>query len=310
MSYDIIGDIHGCSGSLVRLLETLGYAKVDGVYRHPSRLVAFLGDFIDRGPDQRGVINIVRPMIKSGAAVSVMGNHEFNAIAYYSQRGDGRGYLREHSEKNYRQHEMFLNAYEPDLSEYADVIAWFKTLPLWLDLDGFRLIHACWDESWINRIKQHYGSILLSDALLDAASRPETWEFEAVETLLKGKEIPLSPGNSFQDKDGNERHHIRIRWWDGAATTYRQAFFGPESASTHIPDDEVDGDHLLNYSHHEPPVFMGHYWLEGQPQGLAGNIACLDYSVAKPGGKLVAYRWDGESTLSNEKFVWVDRQEK
>ena len=45
------------------------------------------------------------------------------------------------------------------------------------------------------------------------------------------------------------------------------------------------------------------------PAALAPNIACLDYSVAKPGGKLVAYRWDGEQTLSGEKFEWVDRVE-
>jgi len=36
-------------------------------------------------------------------------------------------------------------------------------------------------------------------------------------------------------------------------------------------------------------------------------VACLDYSVAgKSGGKLVAYRWDGEQALSNDKFVYVE----
>ncbi len=52
------------------------------------------------------------------------------------------------------------------------------------------------------------------------------------------------------------------------------------------------------------PVFVGHYWLTGTPTPLAGNVACTDYSVAK-GGKLVAYRWDGESTLIADKFHWV-----
>ena len=52
---------------------------------------------------------------------------------------------------------------------------------------------------------------------------------------------------------------------------------------------------------------MGHYWFQDTPEILAHNVACVDYSVAKPGGKLVAYRWDGEQELSNDKFVWVDR---
>lgn len=35
---------------------------------------------------------------------------------------------------------------------------------------------------------------------------------------------------------------------------------------------------------------------------MTTNAACLDYGVWK-GGKLVAYRWDGESELTAEKFV-------
>jgi hypothetical protein len=53
------------------------------------------------------------------------------------------------------------------------------------------------------------------------------------------------------------------------------------------------------------PVFCGHYWLSApRPTLLAGNVACLDYSVAKD-GLLCAYRWDGEKKLTNEHFVWV-----
>jgi hypothetical protein len=30
--------------------------------------------------------------------------------------------------------------------------------------------------------------------------------------------------------------------------------------------------------------------------------------VAKLGGTLVANRWDGEQTLSRDKFIWFDRE--
>ncbi|MCP5092261.1 MAG: metallophosphoesterase, partial [Gammaproteobacteria bacterium] len=109
MSYDLIGDIHGHSEPLIELLEKLRYEKTDGVYGRPDRKVIFLGDFIDRGPDQRGVIDIVRPMIDGGAALSVMGNHEFNAIAWFTEDPDEPGtYLRPHSDKNRKQHKHFL----------------------------------------------------------------------------------------------------------------------------------------------------------------------------------------------------------
>jgi hypothetical protein len=249
-------------------------------------------------------------MVAAGAALAVMGNHEFNAIAWATPDISGGGFLRAHSDRNLGQHAAFLQAYADSSADYADAIDWFRTLPLWLDLGELRIVHACWDRHVINRIEEaRQGSNLLDDALLESACHPGSWQYAAIETLLKGKEIPLQSGISFRDKDGVLRQHIRVRWWDRDATTYRAAFMGPESARTHIPDDEIAGDHLVDYAHNAPPVFLGHYWMEGEPVPLAENIACLDYSVARPGGKLVAYRWNGERRLRREAFVSVERLE-
>ena len=310
MNYDLIGDIHGHSEPLAQLLDKLGYAKTDGVFRHAERQVIFLGDFVDRGPDQRGVLEIVRPMIDGGAALSVMGNHEFNAIAYHTLDPDDHScHLRVHTEKNRKQHEVFLEVFG-GTSDYTETIEWFRTLPLWLELDGIRVVHACWDEALMKLLQDKHPSVneYLDDDLLVAASRKGSDEYEAVETLLKGKEIELPDGQSFFDKDGNPRHNVRVRWFDGDATTYQEAFLGPEKARSHIPEDPIGADHLIQYSHEGPPVFLGHYWLDTEPQVLAPNVACLDYSVAaKSGGKLVAYRWDGEQRLDNDKFVFVEK---
>lgn len=305
LGFDLIGDIHGHADELSQLLELMDYRKEEGVYRHADRKVLFLGDFIDRGPKQRDVIDIVRPMIEQGHALSVMGNHEFNAIAYNTPDGEG-GYLRPHSEKNKRQHDAFLTAY-PDNEERTDVIDWFKTLPLWLDLESIRVIHACWDARLIELFCEYYDQARLTEELLHAASKKGSWEYEAVETLLKGKEVPLPDGLYFEDKDGNRRHNIRIRWWDNV-TSYKEACIGPEQASTHIPDDPIEGDHLVEYAHDLPPVFLGHYWLNPPMEPLAPNVACLDYSVARPGGRLVAYRWNGEPRLNSNAYVYVDRR--
>lgn len=302
--YDLIGDIHGEYPALVSLLSGMGYAPAQGVWRHPERKVIFLGDFIDRGRYQCEVLDLVRAMVDEGQALAVMGNHEFNALAYYTEDGAG-DYLRPHSPRNRNQHRAFLDVYEPHPHRWKAVVEWFRGLPLWLELDGLRVVHACWDRAWIRRLEQEHRSNRLTEELLYAASQKERWEYQAIETLLKGREIPLPDGHpGFTDKDGTQRHHIRIRWWDASATRYRQAFMGPADAATHIPDDPIEGDHLVDYGATERPVFLGHYWLVGNPAPLAPNVACLDYSVAKPGGKLVAYRWDGEQELRAEKFFW------
>jgi hypothetical protein len=305
--FDIIGDVHGQLPELRALLERMGYEPKGNGYRHPERRVIFLGDFVDRGPWQREVIALARSMVEAGDALSVMGNHEYNAVAFFTPDGFG-GHVRPRNVRTRRQHRAFLDAFETDPRGWRDAVEWFRTLPLWLDLGSIRVVHACWEPTLMRQVEDlQGGSHLLGDALLHASGRRGTWEFEAIETLLKGKELPLPRGHAYRDKEGHRRHRIRVRWWDGAATTYRAAFMGPESTVTHIPDDPIDGDHLIEYSHDACPVVLGHYWLEGKPAPLAPNIACVDYSIGKPSGQLVAYRFDGEQTLSADKFVSVDR---
>ena len=106
--YDLIGDIHGHADAPRRLLIKLGYSEVYGAFRHDSRKVIFVGDFVDRGPDQREALRIARNMCEAGAASAVLGNHEFNAIAWATPNDDG-GFLRKHSEKNASQHAAFLS---------------------------------------------------------------------------------------------------------------------------------------------------------------------------------------------------------
>jgi hypothetical protein len=72
--YDIIGDIHGHAAKLQRLLQRLGYEERDGIYRHASRQLIFVGDFTDRGPEIRRTLQIARAMIDAGTARAVMGN--------------------------------------------------------------------------------------------------------------------------------------------------------------------------------------------------------------------------------------------
>ena len=79
---DFIGDVHGCADKLLGLLRALGYDEHGRAFAHPDRTAVFVGDLIDRGPQQVEVLNIVRSMVAAGSARALMGNHEFNAISY------------------------------------------------------------------------------------------------------------------------------------------------------------------------------------------------------------------------------------
>jgi hypothetical protein len=78
--YDVIGDIHGHAKRLEVLLAAMNYIKRDGVWTHPERTAAFVGDYIDRGPENLRTCRIVMAMVEAGGACAVMGNHDFNAV--------------------------------------------------------------------------------------------------------------------------------------------------------------------------------------------------------------------------------------
>jgi hypothetical protein len=297
--YDLIGDIHGHADDLQQLLGKLGYARRSGAYRHPERQAVFLGDFIDRGPKIRDTLEIVRPMIVSGAALAVMGNHELNALAFHTPDPEKQGeHLRPHNEKNSQQHAETIR--QVPAGELASYLAWFRTLPLWLDLDGLRVVHACWDDTHMARIG---GPV--TDEFLHAACSPHGSLFEPVETILKGKEAKLPPGATFRDKDGHQRTATRVKWYEAPhGHTYRTYAMASEPIESDLPLPDEVIQAALPYPEAAKPVFVGHYWLSGQqPELLRRNIACVDWSVAK-GGFLCAYRWDGEQELDAEKCVW------
>ncbi len=277
---DVIGDVHGQFDRLVALLEHLGYRETAGAWRHRDRMAVFLGDLIDRGPKQLATVALVRRMVDAGTARCVMGNHELNAIAWAtSVPGRPGRYLRDHHMPgNLAQHQGFLE--EVDGGLHREIVAWFKTLPLWLDLEELRIVHACWHQESMDRLRPLLGpDQTLTDELLVLGSRRGHWASEALEIVCKGPDVRLLEQLPYPDNYGELPHEVRIRWW--------------------LPDVVWQADLYSG-----PPVIFGHYWFVGTPAVISTLFACLDYSVAN-GGPLVAYRWDGESELATEKLAWV-----
>lgn len=306
MNYDIIGDVHGHFDKLVALLKKLGYREIGGHWAHSDRQAIFVGDLIDRGPGQVATVELVRRMVNAESAVCLLGNHEFNAIAWATRDPELEGeYLRRHGRhKNRIQHQAFLAEVEGTV-RHVEYIEWFKTLPLWFEQDGLRAVHACWHpESMASLAPYLAQDNCLTDELIHWSSREGHWAFDAVERLCKGLEVDLPEGVSFHDNDGTERKRIRVRWWDPASLlTYRSAALESPEVKARIPDMAIpETEGLVAYQ--GPPLFIGHYWRQGNPKPLAGNIACVDYSAAE-GGALVAYRWEGETELSAKQFVSV-----
>lgn len=320
MHYDIIGDIHGHADKLEALLVRMGYREREHAWRHPDRTAIFVGDFIDRGPHQLRTLEIVQAMVEAGAALAVMGNHELNAIAWHTPHPERPGeFLRPHvhptmGDKNHKQHARFLEEIQDDPARHKAIIDWFMTLPLWLDLPGIRIVHACWHQPYMDWLRplltdQHQ----LRPGLLHAATEAPASEdlrdyglptvFSAVEAIVKGLEIPLPAGCTFYDKDGTQRNRVRVRWWDATARNYPQAALLNDATLKTLPDEPIPETARIE-STDDRPVFFGHYWMRGAPDVQTPSAACVDYSAGR-GGDLMAYRWSGERALDRRNFVSV-----
>ena len=336
--FDIIGDIHGHADELEILLERLGYVEVNGVRQHPKgRRVVFLGDFIDRGPAIRRVLERVKGMIDHGSALAVMGNHELNALHYQTWDEATGKWLRSHTEGHLKQFSATLEQLGDDLDGWLD---WMRTLPVWLkvtDESGqtCRFIHASWNEATMEKLytrptedglPRFTGTIeaprLTQTGLFDFGRRkdPVTKEvpygYKCKERLLTGPEIKLPDDYSYIDKEGTRRTHIRIKWWVTPDENTTLADMLMASAKTRETLKTMGGEtKFLEIPRKKPfvpfPVegltFFGHYWLDKTEIGpLTSQLACLDFSVAR-GGALVAYRYHtGDKELFADRFVAVD----
>jgi hypothetical protein len=187
---------------------------------------------------------------------------------------------------------------------HRKVVEWFQTFPVYLELDGIRVVHAWWHEPYLQELERH-GVI---SGLLE--NRHIEWVldrhgghalYDIMEGLCKGLEIELPEDIGFVDPSGIVRRRARAKWWLPEAVFLNQIFLmGGE-----VPVD-LYGKLVPDTFKPEPitgkPVFVGHYWMNGTPSVLTPKVVCVDYSAGKR-GPLVAYRWNGESLLNDSGFV-------
>ena len=318
---DIIGDIHGEYEALCALLTQLGYA-IDG--RHPAgRQLVFVGDFCDRGPDSPAVIQLARNLIRAGRAHAVLGNHEINLLRDDPKAGSG-WYFAEREASDQRDYAPFVRAADDERGPIKD---FFLSLPLVLERDDIRVVHAAWLDHCVDAVRDIPTTELLAyfdhwegqalarvaaEKLVEAkAQEQKDWPYSLED---EGHPPPLLPAHARLDVIEQNQNPIKVLT-SGIERETQTPFYvsGKWRFAERIP--------WWNDYQSPIPVVFGHYWRrvheidrrkigKNEPDLFAGispfswhgqrNTAlCIDYSV---GGRWQA-RKAGEPPSKNFKLA-------
>ncbi|MBW1731233.1 MAG: serine/threonine protein phosphatase [Deltaproteobacteria bacterium] len=131
----IIGDIHGCLDMLKRLLDKIQWQP-------ESDELIFLGDYIDRGPDPKGVVDYILSLSGEDSAriQCLIGNHEAIFMDYIKGK-DRKLFLLNGGMNTLESYAFHKVENEEDLLP-AEHKAFFNSLKAMVELDEYYVVHA------------------------------------------------------------------------------------------------------------------------------------------------------------------------
>jgi serine/threonine protein phosphatase 1 len=140
----VIPDIHGCVNTLRTMIEDMiKPSKHDWLY--------FLGDYIDRGPGSKEVIDYLMMLQREDYSMRLlMGNHEDFLIKAYEEEFNLRkifGFRQRNQKKRewlYHGGKQTLESFKVrDLRQFpAEYIEWMRNLEYYIEIDQYFLVHA------------------------------------------------------------------------------------------------------------------------------------------------------------------------
>jgi len=125
----VVADIHGCNRTFRQLLfNNIKLEKEDTIY--------LLGDYVDRGPDSKGVIDSILELKRKGFdIIPIKGNHEDMLLESINTSPDGQNY--DWLEATLRSYRV---KYPRDIPD--DHLKMLETLPLYVETEKHLLVHA------------------------------------------------------------------------------------------------------------------------------------------------------------------------
>ena len=130
----IIGDIHGCLDMLKNLMDKIAWSP------DKDRLI-FLGDYIDRGEDPKGVVDYILDLTRRSSLVECLkGNHEAMLLDFLTGR-DRFMFIINGGWKTLESYGMYESR-EDDSAISSEHRVFYESLKLYIELEDYYVVHA------------------------------------------------------------------------------------------------------------------------------------------------------------------------
>jgi len=273
---DVVGDVHGEYGALLSLLDRLGYD--DRGHHDEGRRLVFVGDLIDRGPDSIAVVRLVRRLVEAGTAFCIVGNHELNLVTSQRKHGNAWGFGKKEKMLKDSDRESFQML--ADEHTRREVDEFIKTLPLALERDDLRVVHAAWNDACIDALRTQTSLLDAYDHFereCEARAAKSTDETER-ELVLQNENSIKVVTSGLEEKvaepfyaGGKWRALGRSKWWAEYHPEAPLVVFGHYWRKLpHKDEASATADSARLFAGVPPEALLGH-----------GNSMCVDFSIGK-----------------------------
>jgi hypothetical protein len=172
----VVGDVHGHLAELARSLHTADLIDTDGNWSGGDAELWFLGDFVDRGPDGVGVIELVMRLSEQAADAggrvdALMGNHEVLLLGMH--RFGDEPVPGSPSSRSFARSWLLNGGLRSDQDRLTDKhIEWLTSRPVVTLVDDHLLMHSDtmayleWGVS-LEEVNSAVSSVVASDDLVD-----------------------------------------------------------------------------------------------------------------------------------------------
>jgi len=127
--YIAVGDIHGCAATLKALLDKLG--------EHNDRSFIFVGDYIDRGPSSKEVVDYLLDFRNQADCIFLRGNHE-QMMLDAMEGGDKHIWIRNGGRDT-------IDSYKEDGGQFHlpdEHLRFYKSTKFYFDTEDYFFVHA------------------------------------------------------------------------------------------------------------------------------------------------------------------------